>query len=141
MKGGNTMEKELCFVGKRIAAESAWAKVSGRAKYCSDLRTRDTLCMKLLASTVSHGEIEEIDTEEAMIEGVHAIYTYKNTPDRFYDRGRVQAVEQGAYQEKLFDRRVRFYGERIAAVVADNEQIALREIGRASCRERVLRLV
>lgn len=117
-------EKELRYVGRTVPAESAWAKVSGRAKYCSDLATVGMLHMKLLDSTIAHGYITDIDTTGAMLPGVRAIYTYKNTPDRYYDRGRVQGVEKVPYQEKLFDRHIRFWGDRIAAVVAETPQIA-----------------
>ena len=117
--------KEYRVIGKNLPNDKAYGKVTGKLKYCSDFQSIELLHMKLLHSTIAHGRIKSIDTAKAWkVPGVKAVYTWENTPDRLYDRGRVEAWEQVPNQEKLFDRHIRFWGERVAAVVADTRKAA-----------------
>ncbi|MCR5371420.1 MAG: molybdopterin-dependent oxidoreductase [Clostridium sp.] len=112
------------YVGQAIPNEDVLGKVTGRTRYCGDQTSGAMLYMKILAGTIAHGLVERVETREAMrVPGVAAIYTCFNTPDRKYDRARVAPYENGGVtnQETLFDRHIRFMGERVAAVVADTE--------------------
>ncbi len=112
-------------IGKDMSNDQAYGKVTGSIKYCGDMQSVGMLYMKLKGSTIAHGKITAIYTEEAeKMEGVKAVFTYQNTPDTRYDRGRVERWEKAPYQEKLFDQHIRFRGERVAAVVAVSEEIA-----------------
>ncbi len=112
-------------IGKELSNDQVYGKVTGAIKYCSDMQSVGMLHMKLKGSTVAHGKITAIHTEEAeKMEGVKAVFTYQNTPDTCYDRGRVERWEKAPYQERLFDQHIRFMGERVAAVVAVSEKIA-----------------
>ncbi|MGD9569545.1 MAG: xanthine dehydrogenase family protein molybdopterin-binding subunit [Sedimentibacter sp.] len=118
-------EKEFRYIGKELSNDRAYGKVTGAVQYCGDLQSVNMLHMKLKPSTIAHGYIKSIDISEAeKIEGVKAIYTYLNTPDKKFDRGRAAYYENVPYQEKLFDRHIRFMGERVAGVVAVSEEIA-----------------
>ncbi len=118
--------KEYRYIGKSMSNDGAYGKVTGNTKYCTDLDAYGMLHMKCKAGEVTHGMVRSIDVEEASkLPGVRKIYTYENTPDTHFDRGRVSAYETFVpSQEKLFDRHIRFYGERVAAVVADTVEIA-----------------
>ena len=121
--------KDYRYIGKSLSNDSAYEKVTGRTVYCSDMESTQMLHIKCKPSEVAHGIIKKIDTSRAeALEGVRAVYTYLNTPDTYYDRGRVSAYEapHSANQERLFDAHVRFYGERVAAVVAETPEIAQR---------------
>lgn len=119
--------KELRVVGKELSNDQAYGKVTGRLKYCGDERTPEMLYMRLKAGTISHGIIRAVNiTKAAVLPGVRAIYTCENTPEKRYDRGRVAPWETVPNQERLFDRQVRYVGERVAAVVAISEEIAER---------------
>ena len=112
-------------IGKELSNDQAYGKVTGRVKYCSDMQSLDMLHMRLKAGTVPHGIIRRINTDEALaLPGVVAVYSCENTPGTCYDRGRVEAWENVPNQEKLFDRHIRFLGERVAAVVAVTEETA-----------------
>ena len=112
-------------IGKELSNDQAYGKVTGRVRYCSDMQSLGMLHMRLKAGTVAHGIIRRVDAEKALaLPGVAAVYSCENTPDICYDRGRVEAWENVPNQEKLFDRHVRFLGERVAAVVADSEETA-----------------
>ena len=120
-------EKDFRYVGKSISNDQAVGKVTGRVEYCSDLNSVGMLHLRCKAGTISHGILTRVDTSEAeKLPGVRAIYTMYNTPDKYYDRGRVSNIELAgsANQEKLFDSHIRFYGERVAAVVAETVEIA-----------------
>lgn len=118
---------EYRVIGKELSNDQAYGKVTGSLKYCGDQCTRETLYMRLKAGTATHGRIKSVDTRRALeLPGVRAVYTCENTPDKLYDRGRVAPWEAVPYQERLFDRHVRFIGERVAAVVAESEEIAER---------------
>lgn len=112
-------------MGKSLPQDLAYGKVTGSAVYCGDMRSVGMLHIKLKRSTIAHAWVEDVFTEEAeKMPGVKAVYTFKNTPDKNYDRGRVSPTEDAPTQEKLFDRHIRFYGERVAAVVAVSEEAA-----------------
>ncbi|MDD3217750.1 MAG: xanthine dehydrogenase family protein molybdopterin-binding subunit [Lachnospiraceae bacterium] len=121
------MEKDYHYIGKALSNDGVYGKVTGSAEYCSDMESVGMLHMKCKAGEVSHGMITRIDSEEAWkVPGVRAIYTWENTPNRYFDRGRVSLTEadNAPNQERLFDRHIRFYGERVAAVVAESVEDA-----------------
>ncbi len=119
------IKHEFHWVGKEISNDNAYGKVTGQAEYCGDMDSPRMLHMKLKGSTVASGMIRSIDTSRAeKMPGVKAVYTYLNTPDKLWDRGRVAAYEEAPDQERLFDFRIRFYGERVAGVVAETEEQA-----------------
>lgn len=124
-EGKVAKEKEYRYIGNKLSNDKVYGKVTGAVRYCGDLQSLGMLHMKLKPSTVAHGYIKSIDTSEAeKIEGVKAVYTYLNTPGKKFDRGRVGTFESAPYQESLFDRHIRFMGERVAGVVAVSEEIA-----------------
>lgn len=108
------MESQL---GKDIVRKEARDKVTGAAKYTNDLIDEPMLCAKLLTSPHAHAKIISIDTgEAAAMPGVKAVITAKDNP-----------VICGALlrdRPPLADGRVRYFGEPVAIVVADEEQKA-----------------
>lgn len=123
------MAKELRYVGKSLSNADVYGKVTGSLEYCKDMQGGQTLYMALKHSDIAHGLIQTIDCAKAKeVPGVVKIYTWENTPDTLYDRGRVAHYEQMPNQERLFDAHVRFWGERVAAVVAVSQEAACRAV-------------
>lgn len=119
------MEPKYRYIGQCIPNEQAYGKVTGATKYCADLASPRALRMKIKHGDVAHAMVKSIDDSEAWkVPGVKAIYTCFNTPEREYDRGRVSPNEGGFFQERLFNRHIRYMGERVAAVVADTAEHA-----------------
>lgn len=93
-------------------------KVTGRAVYAVDVVLPGMLWGKLLRSPISSGRIKRIDTSKAeALPGVHAVVTGQDVTGlrigrRLYD------------MPILADGVVRFIGEKVAAVAADDELIA-----------------
>jgi xanthine dehydrogenase molybdenum-binding subunit len=120
-------------VGKSIARVDAWEKVSGRAKYTEDLADRNILVGKVLHSTVANGLVKAIDTGEAeKIPGVEKIITCFDVPDFPYPTAghpwSTDPAHQDPMDRRLLNKRVRFYGDDIAAVIAWDETAAGRAL-------------
>ena len=118
-------------VGKSIVRVDAFDKVTGRTKYTDDLCDASAYVAKILHSTIAHGRVLSIDTAEAeKIEGVVKIVTcfdlgeYKNY---FPTAGHPWSTDPGhqdVADRLLLTDEVKFYGDDIAAVVAENEVAA-----------------
>src|ERR671936_1788654 len=66
---------ELSVVGKRTRRIDGRAKVTGAAKYTSDVHPRGMLHARRIVSTVPHARIRAIDTSKAeRVPGVKAIH-------------------------------------------------------------------
>jgi CO/xanthine dehydrogenase Mo-binding subunit len=106
--GGLNLE----VIGKSVIRQEAFEKVSGRAKYTDDFHSVPMLAGKMVISPYGHAKIVKIDTTEAWkIPGVQAILAGKRYPltgEAIRDRPPI-----------AFDK-VRYHGETVALVVADN---------------------
>lgn len=120
-------------VGENVKRIDAFDKVTGFAKYTDDLADRGALIAAVLHSTIANGLVKNIDTSEAeKIDGVVKIVTCFDVPDiDFATPGHPWSLDpahQDVADRKLLNRRVRFYGDDIAAVVAENEIAAKRAL-------------
>lgn len=121
---------EFAVVGKRVPRVDAVEKVTGRARYTADLHLPGMLIGMFLRSPYAHARILSIDTSEAeKLPGVHAVITQKSladmlmvTEDEVHGTRRVQTF--------FADEKVRYYGEKIAAVAAETREIAEEAIAR-----------
>jgi CO/xanthine dehydrogenase Mo-binding subunit len=98
------------------------AKATGQARYAADVSLPGTLWGKSLHSPYAHARIVRLDTTAAQqVPGVHAVITGADVRAGLWGR-MVKDVPVLAYE------RVRFFGERVAAVAADDEDIAQRAL-------------
>ena len=116
-------------VGKPVARVDAYDKASGRAKFMDDLCDRGALTAKILHSTIAHGFVKSIDTAEAeRIPGVVRILTCFDAPDRpFPTAGHPWSTDpahQDVADRLLLNRHVRYYGDDVAVVIAEDEVAA-----------------
>ena len=113
------------YIGKDFPTSDAAAKASGELTFTEDMVLPNMAYMKLVLSPQAHGIVRALDISAAeAVPGVLAILTPDNTPQTYYNRGRVRADEEKSDQEQLFTRHVRFVGDRMAAVVAETQEIA-----------------
>jgi CO/xanthine dehydrogenase Mo-binding subunit len=104
--------------GQPLARVDGPEKVTGKAKYSADINLPGTLWGKSLRSPYPHARIVSIDTTAAKaLPGVHAVLTGDDVRGILYGR-RLRDVPVLAWDH------VRFAGERVAAVAADDEDIA-----------------
>ncbi len=121
------------IIGKSITRVDAYDKATGRAKYTDDLCDKSALIAKILHSTVGNGLVTSIDYSQAIqVPGVVRILTCFDVPDRtFPTAGHPWSLDishQDVADRKLLNRRVRFYGDDIAVVLAEDEVAAAQAI-------------
>ncbi len=105
-------------IGQSTPRVDGAAKATGQARYAADVILPGTLWGKSLHSPYAHARIVRIDTTAAQqVPGVHAVITGADVRGGLWGRA-VKDVPVLAYD------RVRFCGERVAAVAADDEDIA-----------------
>ena len=120
-------------VGRSIPRVDAADKVTGRAKYTDDLCPRPVLEAKILHSTIANGWVKSMDISAAQaLPGVVKVLTCFDVPDIQYPTPghpwSVEKAHQDVSDRKLLNRRVRIYGDDIAAVVAEDEITARRAL-------------
>ena len=116
-------------VGKSVPRVDAFDKATGRAKYTDDLCDRNALITRVVRSTIAHGYVKSVDISEAeKVPGVVRIFTCFDVPDiKFPTAGHPWSVEpahQDIADRRLLNRHVRYYGDDVAAVVAEDEVAA-----------------
>jgi 4-hydroxybenzoyl-CoA reductase subunit alpha len=94
-------------------------KVTGRARYSADLPAAHALVGEILRSPIAHGEIVRIDTTRARaFPGVHAVITGEDCDVPY-------GILPIAHNEYPLARgKVRYWGEAVAAVAADDAATA-----------------
>jgi CO/xanthine dehydrogenase Mo-binding subunit len=106
----------MYIIGKGITRKDAFEKVTGQAKYTADFETNEMLHARLVISPYAHALIKNIDMSEAeKIPGVRAVITGQNLP---------LTGEELQDRPPIATDRVRYQGEVIAIVVADNPYLA-----------------
>ncbi|MCH8989687.1 MAG: xanthine dehydrogenase family protein molybdopterin-binding subunit [Chloroflexi bacterium] len=105
-------------IGQSITRGEGPDKVSGKAVYAADISLPGMLWGKVLRSPYPYARIVSIDTSQAQaLPGVHAVVTGQDLPETKIGRRLVDmpVLAQGV---------VRFVGEKVAAVAADDPDIA-----------------
>lgn len=117
------------YVGKDHAIKDGAVKVTGQLKYTADLKIPQILHAKILFSPVSHAKIKNINVSKAMaLPGVTAIVTYMNSPKIPYNSAMRYVGHNLPEEEYLLDKTVRFIGDRVAAVAAEDLETAKKAI-------------
>ena len=121
------------MIGKSVPRVDAYEKVTGRAKFTDDLVPPRCLVAKVLHATIGNGIVKSIDISDAeALEGVVKVVTFYDVPDHCYPTPghpwSVELAHQDVADRNLLTGRVRYYGDDIAAVVAEDEIIASRAL-------------
>jgi len=111
--------KGFLVVGKGVRRVDALEKVLGKAKYVEDYFFDGMLYVRLVKSTIPHGRIKKIDVSGALrLPGVVGVFTAKDIP----------GINQVGYalpdQPLLAEGKVRFHGEVVALVAAEDPDVA-----------------
>ena len=113
------------YIGKNIGKIDAMALATGQPLFTDDISFPNILHIKILYSPHAHAIIEDIDTSEAeKIPRVKLILTYKNTPQVLHTTAGQGWPEPSPYDTCMFNKKVRYIGDRVAAVAAETEEIA-----------------
>lgn len=117
--------KDFATVGKSCRKVDGIALVTGKPEFVADLQLQDTLHVRILGSPHAHARIVSIDVSEAeRMPGIACVLTYENTPATRHTTAGQGYPEPSPYDTRMFEDKVRFIGDRVAAVAADTEALA-----------------
>ena len=126
------MSNEFRVLTKPVRKKDAMQLLSGKPVYTDDIAPKDCLIIKLLRSPYASAEIEEIDVSRALkVEGVEAVYTYKDVPQNRFTNAGQTFPEPSPYDRLILDRRLRFIGDPVAIVAGETE----------ACVDKALKLI
>ncbi len=112
-------------VGKSVRKVEGVSLVSGRPVFTDDIHLPGMLYGKILPSPHAHARIRRIDTSKAKaLPGVHAVLTYQDVPRVPHTTAGQAWPEPSPYDTYMLDSKVRFVGDRVAAVAAESRAIA-----------------
>jgi putative selenate reductase molybdopterin-binding subunit len=117
--------KNLKVVGQRVEKLDAFALATGREQFVADNLPPGTLYARLIWSPYAHAVIKRIDSTEAEdLTGVHAVLTHRDVPRVPHTTAGQGFPEPSAYDTFTLDYKVRFIGDRVAAIAAETPDIA-----------------
>ncbi len=113
--------------------------VAGLPAFTDDMQMPGMLYGKILPSPHAHARIKHIDVSKAKaLPGVRAVLTYKDVPRVPHTTAGQSWPEPSPYDTYLLDSKVRFVGDRVAAVAADTRAIAEEALRRIEVEYEIL---
>ncbi len=112
-------------VGKSLAAVNATRLVTGKPAFMADIAPAAMLHGRILGSPHAHAIIRSISTARAKsLPGVYEVVTYKDVARVPFARSEQSWEGETLEDQYCLDERVRYVGDRVAAVVAETAEIA-----------------
>jgi CO/xanthine dehydrogenase Mo-binding subunit len=119
------MAEKFQVVGVPEQKVDAHQLITGKPVFAGDVEFPRTLHVALLTSPHAHARITSIDTSRAeALDGVVLILDHRNTPATRYTTAGQGYPEPSPYDDRMFDTKVRFIGDRVAAIAAETKEIA-----------------
>ncbi len=123
------MKRKLVTASKSVKKVDALSMATGRALYVDDFQVPGMLIGKVLRSPHAHAKILKIDASEAKkIPGVVCVLTHKDVPRIPHTTAGQGYPEPSPYDTFILDNKVRYVGDRVAAVAAETRDAAERAI-------------
>jgi putative selenate reductase molybdopterin-binding subunit len=120
---------ETRYVGVSEPKVDAVKLAQGKPAFVADVEMRGMLVGKILHSPIAHGWIKRIDVRSARaLPGVHAVLTYQDVPRVMFSTAGQSHPIPSPLDFVSLDRKMRFVGDRVAAVAAETEEIAQRAL-------------
>ena len=104
------------YIGKRMLRDDSLTRVTGEAKYVSDIKRHNMLYGKLVLSEKAHADVS-FDFDEALkVDGIYNILTHKDVSKVAYNAMEWYTGYQGVKDEYIINDRARFVGDRIPSL-------------------------
>ncbi len=127
------------IVGKSVTKIDALSLATGEAKFTDDFTMPRTAVVKIMYSPHAHARIVHIDTSAAeAVDGVIDILTHRNVRRILHTTAGQGAPEPSPYDAVMFEAKMRFVGDRVAAVLAEDEMTALKAISKIKVEYEIL---
>jgi len=142
IKTADEQVSSLKYVGKSVKKIDGIGLASGKSAFTDDIDLSGMLYAKILPSPYAHAEITSIDTREALkLKGVKVVLTYKDVPRIAHTTAGQGYPEPSPYDHFILDKKVRFVGDRVAAVAAETPEIAEKALKLIKVEYKVLKPV
>ena len=120
-------------VGRSQVRVDAYDKATGRTKYYEDQMPQDALYVRIKHAEIAHGFVKSVDTSAAeAVDGVVKVLTCFDVPGiTFPTAGHPWSMDPGhqdVADRHLLNRHVRYWGDDVAVVIAENEVAAMQGV-------------
>ncbi len=121
---------QFAVIGQGLPKVDAPKLAQGKAAFVADFSRPGMLYGKILHSPHAHARITAMDISKAQaLPGVHAVLCYQNTPRVVFSTAGQSYPIPGPLDYVSFDDKVRYVGDRVAAVAAETPEIAEQALG------------
>jgi putative selenate reductase molybdopterin-binding subunit len=112
-------------IGKAEQKIDSLSHATGSSLFVDDFEVKNPLYLALLYSPHAHAKILSIDDSEARkVPGVQEIFHFGNVKRILHTTAGQGFPEPSPYDSVLFDKKMRFVGDRVAMVAADSQELA-----------------
>ena len=132
-------QKAYKSVNKSVRKKDAMQLLTGKPVYTDDITPDNALVVKILRSPHANAMVGEINTTIAKkVPGVVDVYTWEDVPDHRFAIAGQTFPEPSPYDRLIIDRHVRFAGDAVAIIAAEDEKAAMKAMKLIKVKYQVL---
>ena len=131
--------KKYNAINQPVRKKDSMQLLLGKPVYVEDIAPKDALAVKLLRSPHANAIVEEINVSVAKkVPGVVDVYTWEDVPKQRFAIAGQTYPEPSPYDRLILDRHVRFVGDVVAIIAAENEKAALKAMKLIKVKYKIL---
>ena len=131
--------KKYNAINQPVRKKDSMQLLLGKPVYVEDIAPKDALAVKLLRSPHANAIVEKINVSVAKkVPGVVDVYTWEDVPKQRFAIAGQTYPEPSPYDRLILDRHVRFAGDVVAIIAAENEKAALKAMKLIKVKYKIL---